>query len=66
MSRDHGKAPFVATHRRRKDGLLAMLLAQRDGEALYRVQWFEGEKRNENTLVRPEAAFLAAFVELRP
>lgn len=56
-----GKRPFVATHRRREDGLLAMLLAAVGGEALYRVQWFDNGRRHENTLARPETTFRALF-----
>lgn len=59
----NGKRPFAATHRR-NDGLLAMLLSIRDGEALYRVQWFENGKRHENTLARPEATFRTLFEQV--
>ena len=59
-----GKRPFVQTHRRRKDGLSAMLLSTRGGEALYRVQWFDNDKRHENTLTRPETAFNELFARV--
>lgn len=61
-----GKRPFVATHRR-GDGLFAMLLGVVDGEALYRVQWFDPGKngqRHENTLSRPDATFRALFEQV--
>jgi hypothetical protein len=61
QSAGQGKTPFVATHRRRQDGLLAMLLGVRDGEALYRVQWFDNGKRHENTLSRSEDKFRRLF-----
>lgn len=60
------KRPFVATHRRKRDGLQAMLLSTFGGEALYRVQWFDGGKRHENTLSRPEITFSEQFESERP
>lgn len=58
---DPNKRPFVATHQRDRDGLPAMLLSARDGEALYRVQWTDNGRRHENTLVRPERTFCELF-----
>jgi hypothetical protein len=53
--------PFTATHHRRTDKLAAMLLGIANGEAIYRVQWFERGKRQENTLVRSEKTFSNLF-----
>lgn len=55
---------FVATHRR-KDGLPAMLLAIHNGEALYSVEWFDNNKRHQNTLVRSESVFRDQFKPVR-
>lgn len=55
------KAPFQQTHRRIKDGMEAMLLAVRDGVALYRVQFMHGGRMQDNTVSRELARFEEAF-----
>ena len=55
------KAEFVASHRRFKDGLEAMLLAARDGVALYRVQFMHGGRLQDNITVRSVESFGEAF-----
>lgn len=55
------KAPFHTTHRRRKDGMEAMLLAIRDGVALYRVKFMHGGRIQDSTTSRDAALFAADF-----
>jgi hypothetical protein len=51
------KRPFVATHRRVRDGLQAMVLGCHGGNVLYRVRWLDSGRPHENTLVRSVGAF---------
>lgn len=57
--------PFTPTHRRRKDRLAAMLLADRDGTALYRVSYPAGRRRTiDKITVTSSARFARNFVEV--
>jgi len=55
------RTQFRATHKRIKDDLPAMLLAIRDGIALYRVRWTEAGKINDNTISTSEEYFVETF-----
>ena len=54
--------PFTATHRRRKDGMEAMLLAKTsDARALYRVSHMHAGRMVDSTTVRDWGLFEADF-----
>ncbi len=56
------KQPFVLTHRRKKDGLEAMLLARTtDKRVLMRVRFQEAGRPQDNTTIIGEADFVERF-----
>lgn len=53
--------PFVPTHYRRRDGFRAMLLADRDGTALYRVQVAAGRHTVDRVVSATSGHFTRTF-----
>lgn len=54
-------SPFEPTHTRRKDGLRAMLLADRDGTALYRVSFKQRRQTVDRVVSASSAHFARTF-----
>lgn len=58
MAYTYHKKPFVQTHKRKKDGMVAMLLATMGDDVLYRARWGD----HENTVRASKAHFERSFV----